>query len=102
MTSFFFAGIASNAEYTAEGFETLSRNARLGLDPFTGMVPEVSSTAVVPYDNAYGNNLFPSPDVNNGVGGVPVNHGNGASTDPIPSPNSLEVDAVTSRMTHLN
>ena len=101
LTSFFFAGTASNAEYVAEGFETMSRNARLGLDPWTGMVPEIPSTAMVPYNGRYGNNLFPSPDVNDGAGGVPVNHGNGTSTDPNASPNSLEVEEVPSKMTNL-
>ena len=60
-----------------------------------------SSRAVVPYGNAYGNNMFPAPEIGNGMDEVNENHIRGDHIVPAPSLDSLEVDAFTSNMVHM-
>ena len=77
------------------------RNARLGLDPWSGLPVIGSSTAMVPYSNACGNNMYPCHEIGNGLDGAPVDNSDGANVDPAPSPNSMEVGAITSRVMHI-
>ena len=60
-----------------------------------------SSRAVVPYGNAYGNNKFPAPEIDNGIDEVYENNIRDEDILPAPSPDSLEVGAVTSKMVHM-
>ena len=60
-----------------------------------------SSRAVVPYGNAYGNNMFPAPEIGNGIDEVNESRLREDDILPAPSPDSLEVGAVTSKMVHM-
>ena len=53
-----FAGIENNTMFVAEQLEDMLRSARLGVDPWTGCVPNTATSAsLVPY------NQFNSPDI---------------------------------------
>lgn len=60
-----------------------------------------ASRAVVPYDGAYGNKLFPTPEIGSGMDEVNENHIREDDILPAPSPDSLEVGEVTSQMVHM-
>ena len=56
---------------------------------------------MVPYINAYGNNMFPAPETGNGMDEVTEDYIRGDDILPAPSMDSLEVDAFTSNMVHM-
>ena len=89
--------IERNTDYTASGFDTIARNGRLGLDPWTGRPLVTSSTAVVPY----GNNNFQVPGIGNGIDEDNESNICGADLDAGRSSASLEVDAITSKVMHM-
>ena len=92
--------IERNTDYTAGGFDTIAQNGRLGLDPWTGRPLVTSSTAVVPYGSTYDNHKFQVPGIGNGIEEENESNIHGVDIDAGLSSESLEVDAITSKVMH--